>query len=338
MHTHDEVRRRLLIEGTAAVALLALGRQSVAAGTPSTSSRESAGTAARSTGAPRAASPAAAAGTITIGKDLVVNRLGFGAMRVTGEGIWGPPEDREAAIRLLRRVVELGVDFIDTADSYGPGTSEELIAAALHPYPRGLVIATKGGIVRPAREQWERDGRPQHLREACEASLKRLRLERIDLYQLHAIDPQVPLEESLGELSRLQKEGKIRHVGVSNFKADELERARRIVDVVSVQNRYNVADRSSDPVLAACERDGIAFIPWSPLSQGPRDAGAESRAKLEALAAKRGVSVPHAAVAWLLARSKVMLPIPGTSKVKHLEDNVAAAAMRLTPEEMREIG
>jgi aryl-alcohol dehydrogenase-like predicted oxidoreductase len=281
---------------------------------------------------------AAAAGTIRIGKDITVNRLGFGAMRITGEGIWGYPPDRAEAMRILHRAVELGVNFIDTADSYGPATSEELIAEALYPYPKGLIIATKGGIVRPAREKWDRDGRPEHLREACEASLKRLKLERIDVYQLHAIDPNVPLEDSIGELAKLQKEGKIRYIGVSNFKVDELERARKLVDVVSVQNRYNVADRSSDPVLEVCERDGIAFIPWSPLSQSPRDSNAGSRAKLEALAARRGVSMPHAAIAWLLARSKAMLPIPGTSKQKHLEDNVAAASMGLTPEEMREIG
>ena len=229
-------------------------------------------------------SPAAAAGRITIGKDMTVNRLGFGAMRVTGDGIWGDPPDVAEAKRVLRLAVELGVDFIDTADAYGPDVSERLIAEALYPYPKGLVIATKGGLVRPAREKWERDGRPAHLREACEASLKRLRLERIDLYQFHAIDPKVPLEESLGEIAKLQKEGKIRHVGVSNFDVGELERARKIVPVVSVQNRYNVSDRSSDPVLAVCERDGLAFIPWSPLSQSARDSNAGSRAALDAWA------------------------------------------------------
>jgi aryl-alcohol dehydrogenase-like predicted oxidoreductase len=269
---------------------------------------------------------------------MTVNRLGFGAMRVTGPGIWGDPADPAEARRVLQRAVELGVNFIDTADAYGPEVNESLIAAALRPYPKGLVIATKGGIIRPSQEKWERDGRPEHLRAACEASLKRLGLERIDLYQLHAIDPDVPLEESLGEIARLQKEGKIRHVGVSNFDADELARARKIVTVVSVQNRYNVSDRSSDPVLEMCQRDGIAFIPWSPLSQSPRDSNAGSRAKLEAWATERGVSFPQAAIAWLLARSPAMLPIPGTSKVKHLEENVAAAALRLTSEEMRAIG
>ena len=275
---------------------------------------------------------------ITLGGEMVVSRLGFGAMRVTGEGIWGDPPDIAAARRILRRAVELGVDFIDTADSYGPEVSERLIAEALHPYPPGLVIATKGGIVRPARERWDRDGRPEHLRAACEASLRRLRLDRIDLYQLHAIDPAVPMEESVGELARLKREGKIRHVGVSNFDAGQLARARAIVDIVSVQNRYNVSDRSSDPVLAACERDGLAFIPWSPLAQGPRDVGTASRRRLEAWADRRGLSLPQAAVAWLLARSPAMLPIPGTSNLRHLDAIVAGAASRLSPGEMQEIG
>lgn len=275
---------------------------------------------------------------ITLGADLVVSRLGFGAMRVTGEGIWGDPPDPAAARRLLRRAVELGVDFIDTADSYGPGVSEQLIAEALYPYPPGLVIATKGGIVRPARERWDRDGRPEHLRAACEASLRRLRLDRIDLYQLHAIDPAVPLEESVGELARLKREGKIRHVGLSNVDVGQLARARAIVDIVSVQNRYNVSDRSSDPVLAACERDGLAFIPWSPLAQGPRDVGMASRRRLEAWADRRGLSLPQAAVAWLLARSPAMLPIPGTSNPRHLEAIVAGAASHLSSGELREIG
>ena len=276
--------------------------------------------------------------TITIGGDLTVNRLGFGAMRISGPGIWGDPPDPSAARRLLRRAVELGIDFIDTADSYGPEVSERLIFDALHPYPEGLVIATKGGIVRPAASQWVRDGRPAHLREACLASLRRLRLERIDLYQLHAIDPQVPLEESLGEIARLQREGFIRHVGVSNFDAGELARARSIVEVVSVQNRYNVSDRSSDPVLAICERDGLAFIPWSPLSRAPGDAHAGARAALERWAVQREASFSQAATAWLLARSRAMLPIPGTSRIEHLEDNTVAASMRFTPEELLEIG
>jgi len=264
------------------------------------------------------------AGTIVIGGDLTVNRLGFGAMRLSGPGVWGDPPDREAALRVLQRAVELGVNFIDTADAYGPETNERLIADALYPYPAGLVIATKGGIVRPSPERWDRDGRPSHLRAACEASLRRLRLERIDLYQFHSIDPLVPLEESLGEVARLQREGKIRHVGVSNFTSGELARARRVVDVVAVQNRYNVSDRTSDAVLATCERDGIAFIPWSPLSQSPREPREGPRARLAAWAEAQGVSFAQAAIAWLLARSPAVLPIPGTSNSRHLEENLAA--------------
>lgn len=255
-----------------------------------------------------------------------VPRLGFGAMRITGDGIWGDPPDRAAALRLLQTAVRLGVRFIDTADSYGPEVSEGLIAEALFPYPADLVIATKGGIVRPDKPTWARDGRPGHLRAACEASLRRLRLDRIDVYQLHAIDPAVPLEDSVGELVRLQQEGKIRHVGVSNFNVQELERARRIVPIVSVQNRYNVADRVSDSVLHACERDGLAFIPWSPLAQAPGDSRNEARDRLETEAAARGWSLPQAAVAWLLGQSEAMLPIPGTSRADHLEQLVAAAA------------
>jgi pyridoxine 4-dehydrogenase len=276
--------------------------------------------------------------TIVIGGDLPVNRLGYGAMRLAGADIWGDPSDRDAARRVLQRAVELGVNFIDTADAYGPETNELLVADALHPYPPGLVIATKGGIVRPSRDRWDSDGRPEHLRAACEASLRRLRVERIDLYQLHTIDPAVPLEDSLGEIARLKQEGKIRHVGVSNFDAEELARARRVVEVVSVQNRYNVSDRSSDPVLAACERDGLAFIPWSPLTQSPRDADAGPRGKLEDWATARGVSFAQAAIAWLLTRSPAMLPIPGTSRVGHLEENAASAALRLTAADMRAIG
>ena len=283
-------------------------------------------------------STAADAGQLAIGERLTVNRLGYGAMRVAGAGIWGDPTDPKAMRELLRRAIDLGVDFIDTADSYGPGTSERLIAEALHPYPPGLLIATKGGIVRPSRERWDRDGRPAHLRAACEASLARLRLECIDLYQFHAIDPAVPLEDSIGELARLQAEGKVRHLGVSNFDAAELARARAIVEIVSVQNRYNVADRSSDPVLEVCERDGLAFIPWSPLTQSPNDSGAPRRAALGRIAGRRGWSFADAALAWLLTRSPAMLPIPGTSSVRHLEANVAAAGLRLSAEEMREIG
>lgn len=276
--------------------------------------------------------------TILIGGDLRVNRLGYGAMRLAGSGIWGDPADRDEARRVLRRAVELGVNFIDTADAYGPETNELLIADALHPYPPGLVIATKGGIVRPSPERWDSDGRPDHLRASCETSLRRLRVERIDLYQLHTIDPKVPLEDSLGEIARLQQEGKIRHAGVSNFDADELARARRVLDIVSVQNRYNVSDRSSDPVLAACERDGLAFIPWSPLTQSPSDAAAGPRGKLEDWATGRGVSFAQAAIAWLLARSPAILPIPGTSQLGHLEENAAAVTLRLTREDLAAIG
>jgi pyridoxine 4-dehydrogenase len=264
--------------------------------------------------------PAAAAGSVSIGADLTVHRLGFGAMRLTGPGVWGPPTEREAAIKVLRRALELGVNFIDTADSYGPDVSEEIIAEALHPYPPGLVIATKGGLTRPAPGQWERDAHPAHLRAACEGSLKRLRLDRIDLYQLHAIDPRVPLEDSLGELVRLQAAGKIRHIGVSNQSLAELKRSQALVTVVSVQNRFNLADRSAADVLQYCERERLAFIPWFPLGAG-RDA---SQAK--------------SAIAWLLARSPVMLPIPGTSSLKHLEQNVAAASLRLTAADLKALG
>jgi aryl-alcohol dehydrogenase-like predicted oxidoreductase len=275
-------------------------------------------------------------GEITVG-DLRVPRLGFGAMRITGEGIWGPPADPAEARAVLRRVVDLGIRFIDTADAYGPATSEELIAEVLYPYPKDLVIATKGGIVRPDRGSWPADGRPEHLRQACEASLKRLRLERIDLYQLHTIDRKVPLEDSIGELARLQREGKIRHIGVSNFDASELERARRIVKVVSVQNRYNIADRSSQDVLDVCARDGLAFIPWSPLGQAERDQVSAKRTALENWARERDLSVQQASLAWLLQQSPAMLPIPGTSKVDHLEENVAAAGIELSIEDLTKL-
>ena len=282
---------------------------------------------------------AASAGSVVIGGDLTVNRLGFGAMRITGPDIWGPPRDRAEACRVLKRAVELGVNFIDTADSYGPGTSEELIAEALHPYPPGLVIATKGGIVRPMRARWDPDCRPEHLRAACEASLKRLRLERIDLYQLHTVDPRVRLEESIGELVRLQSEGKIRHIGLSNVRVPELTRARRLAPIVSVQNRYNVADRTSDAVLAACERDALVFIPWRPLArEGDMATTGGPVVALARFASRRGLSMPQAAIAWLLARSSAMLPIPGTSSFAHLEENVASAGVRLTAEEMRAVG
>ncbi len=268
---------------------------------------------------------ASAAGTIALG-DLTVNRLGFGAMRVTGPGIWGDPSDRTAARRLLKRAFELGHTFFDTADSYGPDVSENLIAEALHPYPAHLVIATKGGLVRPAAHRWDRCGRPDHLRRAVDGSLKRLRLERIDLYQLHAPDPEVPYAESIGTLAGLQRAGKIRHLGVSNVSVRQLEEARRIAAIVSVQNEYNVDDRSSDPVLAACEKAGIAFIPWFPLGAGH----ALSLARVKRLAARLRATPAQMAISWLLARSPVMLPIPGTGSIAHLEENAAAAGLRLS--------
>jgi len=286
-----------------------------------------------------ATATAAAAGTLTLGGDLVVNRMGFGAMRITGPGIWGEPKEPAEAHRVLRRAVELGVNFIDTADAYGPEVSERLIAEALHPYPQGLVIATKGGLVRPGPSEWVPDGRPAHLREACEASLKRLKLSRIDLYQFHRIDPKVPLEDSIGELARLQKEGKIRHVGVSNFDVAELARARRVTPIVSVQNRYNIADRSSADVLALCEHEGLAFIPWAPIARGSSDTleGNAASKALDAIAHAHGVSVYQVAIAWLLA-TPAMLPIPGTSSVAHLEEDVAAAGIRLSATELAAIG
>jgi aryl-alcohol dehydrogenase-like predicted oxidoreductase len=250
---------------------------------------------------------AAAAGTFDIA-DMTVNRLGFGAMRITGEGVWGDPPDRDAAKAVLRRAVELEINLIDTADSYGPEVSEELIAEALYPYPDDLVIATKGGLERSGPGKWHRNGHPDHLREACEASLRRLRLERIDLYQLHAPDPNVPIADSLGELNALQNEGKIRHIGVSNFETEQLAQGRELSTIVSVQNRYNADDRTSEPVLEACERDGLGFIPWFPLNAGSSDS-------------------PQEAIAWLLHKSPVMLPIPGTSSIEHLEENVAAASI-----------
>jgi pyridoxine 4-dehydrogenase len=272
--------------------------------------------------------------TLRLG-DLSVRRLGFGAMRITGRGVWGPPADRAAAIGLLRRAVELGVTFIDTADSYGPGVSEELIAEALAPYRDGLVIATKGGLTRPGPGEWRPDGRPTHLRAACEASLKRLRTDRIDLYQLHSPDPRVPLDDSVGALVELQREGKIRYIGVSNVDVSELAAARRVATVVSVQNRYNVTDRSSEPVLSACERDGIAFLPWFPLSAGS-DASRPSGAIAE-VAARHQATPAQVAIAWLLARAPVMLPIPGTSSLAHLEENLQATRLRLSAADRREL-
>jgi pyridoxine 4-dehydrogenase len=271
---------------------------------------------------------AAAAGTIEIGGDLKVNRLGFGAMRITGNGIWGPPADHAAALAVLRRAVELGVDFVDTADSYGPDVSEELIAEALHPYPDGLVVATKGGLVRPGPGRWDPDGRPEHLREALEGSLRRLRVEQVALYQLHRPDPRVPFAESLGALAEMQAEGKIRHVGLSNVTVAQIEEARAQLQIVSVQNRYNVSDRSSAAVLAYCEREGLAFLPWAPIQQvGAGGVVAE-------IAGHSGCSEHQLVLAWMLARSPSILPIPGTGSVAHLEDNVRAASIRLSREDV----
>jgi pyridoxine 4-dehydrogenase len=278
--------------------------------------------------------PAADAGTITIGGDLSVNRLGFGAMRITGRGIWGPPADHAEAVRVLRRAVELGVDFIDTADSYGPKVSEELIAEALAPYPDGLVIATKGGFLRPGPNNWRPDGRPEHLREACEGSLARLRIEQIPVYQLHRVDPKVPLEDSVGELVALRDEGKIRHIGLSNVDPDQVERASALTPIVSVQNRYNPSDRASDDVVELAEAQGFAFIPWAPVG-GYQPGEGEG---LTTVAKRRGVSPVQVAIAWQLARSRQMLPIPGTSSVAHLEENVAAASIELSEEDLAALG
>lgn len=273
--------------------------------------------------------------TFTIGGDLEVHRLGFGAMRITGDGIWGPPDDPEEARRLLRRVVELGVDLIDTADSYGPEVSENLIGEALHPYPDGLVIATKGGLRRSGPGQWPRDARPERLKECCEASLRRLKLDRIDLYQLHSPDNRVPLEDSMGALKELRDEGKIRHVGVSNVSVEELERAREVVEVVTVQNRYNLEDRDSEDVLEVCEAEGMGFIPWFPLATGRL---ADPGGPLDRIAREHDATPAQIALAWLLARSPVMLPIPGTSSIEHFEENLAAAGIELSPDEVAEIG
>jgi pyridoxine 4-dehydrogenase len=273
---------------------------------------------------------AAAAGTFPLGGDLGVNRLGFGAMRLTGEGIWGEPKNPEEARRVLRRAVELGVNLIDTADSYGPEVSERLIAEALHPYPEDLVIATKGGYTRP-NGRWVPDGHPEHLREACEGSLRRLKVERIGLYQLHTPDPKIAFEDSVWALAVLRDEGKIRHVGLSNVGVRELEIAIDIVPIASVQNRYNLSDRSSEAVLQACEREEVGFIPWYPLATGRL---ARPGGPLDEIAARHDATPSQVALAWLLKHSPAMLPIPGTSSVLHLEENVAAAALKLADEEM----
>jgi pyridoxine 4-dehydrogenase len=271
---------------------------------------------------------AADAGTVDVGGDLTVNRLGFGAMRVTGRGIWGDPPDRNEARAVLRRAVELGVNFIDTADSYAPDVSEELIAEALHPYPEDLVIATKGGLVRPGPGQWDPDGRPEHLRQACEGSLRRLRLDQIALYQFHRPDPDVPLEDSIGTLVALKEEGKIRHIGLSNVNENQLRRAQAMTAIVSIQNRYNPGDRRWDTLVDLCEQEEITFLPWAPIQNLDRFPA------LTDIAKRHETTVHQIALAWLLARSETMLTIPGTGSVGHLEENVAAAGLRLDPEEI----
>jgi aryl-alcohol dehydrogenase-like predicted oxidoreductase len=275
-----------------------------------------------------------ASGTLTLGGDIEVHRLGYGAMRITGPGIWGPPPDRDAALDVLRRVVELGIDLIDTADSYGPHVSEQLIAEALHPYPDGLTIATKGGLERTGPGEWPRNGRPEHLRAACEGSLRDLRVERIDLYQLHAPDPDVPYAESVGTLKDLQDEGKIRHVGISNVTIEQLDEARSIVDVVSVQNRFNLSDRSSQEMLEVCARDGLGFFPWFPLAAGDL---AKPGGVVAEIAQAHDATPGQVALAWLLQRSPVTLPIPGTSSISHLEENVAGAELVLYEDEIERL-
>jgi aryl-alcohol dehydrogenase-like predicted oxidoreductase len=268
--------------------------------------------------------------------DREVMRMGFGAMRITGRGVWGPPEDHDEEIRVLKRTVELGFNLIDTADSYGPEVSENLIAEALHPYPDDLVIATKGGLRRTGPNEWPRDLRPERIKQCCEASLKRLRVDQIDLYQLHAVDPNVPYEETVGAVADLKAEGKIRHVGVCNVGTSDLETARAIVDVVSVQNRYSVVDRDSEAVLEVCERDGLGFLPWYPLGAG--DLGEDAASTLDEVASAHDASRFQIALAWLLAHSPVMLPIPGTSKVAHLEENFGAAEIELSDEQKAKLG
>jgi aryl-alcohol dehydrogenase-like predicted oxidoreductase len=267
-----------------------------------------------------------ASDTFTVGGDLTVNRLGFGAMRLTGEGIWGEPKDPAEAKRVLRRAVELGINLIDTADAYGPEVSERLIGETLYPYPKGLVIATKGGLVRSGPNQWQPVGRPEYLRQCVEMSLRRLKLERIDLYQLHRIDPKVPAAEQFGELKKMQEEGKIHHIGLSEVKPAEIDKARKTIDVVSVQNMYNLGDRGHEDTLQYCEKNKLAFIPWFPVAAGKL---AQPGGALDETARKHHATVAHLALAWLLHRSKVILPIPGTSSVRHLEENVGATALKL---------
>jgi pyridoxine 4-dehydrogenase len=296
-----------------------------------TGKQKSGSTTASETGA----RPAVESGTFLIGGDLPVHRLGFGAMRITGNGVWGEPHDRDEAIRVLRRAVELGINFIDTADSYGPEVSERLIAEALYPYPEGLVIASKAGFVRNGPNRWMVNGRPDHLRAACEGTLRRLRVERIDLYQLHRIDPTVPADDQLGVFKDLQSQGKIRHIGLSEVTIKQIEHAQTVVPIASVQNRYSLADRSYEDVLDYCERSNIGFIPWNPIAAGKLSAlGSE----LNRVAETHRVTSAQLALAWLLWRSPVMLPIPGTSRVAHLEENVAAATLKLDESELQDLG
>ncbi len=278
--------------------------------------------------------PANRAGEFLIGGDLRVTRLGYGAMRITGSGIWGEPADRAECIRVLRRAVELGINFIDTADSYGPYVSEEIIADALYPYPPDLVIATKGGFDRPGPDKWVENGKPEHLRAACEGSLHRLRLEQIPLYQLHRIDPKVPAEDQFGTLKDLQAQGKIKHIGLSEVEVPQIQHARTVVPIVSVQNRYSIADRGSEDVLEYCEKEKMGFIPWFPLAAG-RVSGPDS--PIARIATQWKATPSQVALAWLLARSPVMLPIPGTSKIEHLEENVAAVEIKIDANKMQEL-
>jgi len=271
------------------------------------------------------------AGTIEVGGDLTVNRLGFGAMRITGPGIWGPPADRDEAKAVLRRAIEVGVNFIDTADSYGPHVSEELISEALHPYPDDLVIATKGGLERTGPGQWPTNGRPEHLIEACEGSLRRLKLEQIPLYQFHRPDPAVPLEDSIGALLTLKEQGKIRHIGVSNVTEEQLRRAQRLTPIVSIQNRYNVDDRRSESLVDLCEQEQMVFLPWAPIQD------LDSNPTVQEMARRHDATPRQIVLAWLLARSPSILPIPGTGSVAHLDDNIAAAAIKLTPAEVASV-
>jgi pyridoxine 4-dehydrogenase len=284
-----------------------------------------------------AASTSKAGETFLLGGDLLVNRLGFGAMRLTGEGIWGWPPDRENAKKVLRRAVELGVNFIDTADAYGPETNELLIAEALYPYPKGLVIATKGGNTRPGPGQWVPDGRPEYLAQCVDKSLKRMKLERIDLYQLHRIDRKVPVEESLGALKKAQDAGKIRHIGLSEVTVAEIEQAKKVVPIVSTQNRYNITDRESEAALNYCQKEKMGFIPWAPIGGGGTRSLSKGGNALEAEAKRHNVSVVQLALAWLLQKSPVMLPIPGTSSLAHLEENMAAEKLQLTADEWKKI-